>query len=504
MGSMNDQKRYNRIWGIIIPVLLLLLNFILKYIGISSNNISVDEPFSIYISQFDTSSILRILGQGNNPPLFELMLHYWTGITGIDAISVRFPSVLFSSLAVVFIYLSGKNNFKPATGLLAAILFSASTLQMYISHEARVYALFSLAFSATLYFYLEVFRKGKSRDDLIGLIIFGSLGMYSHYFGVIPVALIGASLMLRNVRKKAGSSILIALAVMIALYVPQMAAFFQRFSFTANEGTWVNFHDWRWIYGMLIRFFNSKFALLFLLIITFYIIKLLSREKRLNIVARGFIKPGPSLIVLLWFAIPYLTMYFISFRVPMFLDRYMAFCSIPLYIFLAHIFLGATSNQKFNYLAAVVFTTSMLMNFSFVPVNDHRPEEIARNIRSMRSEGDVVIVSPDYAMLEFAYYAYPEHFASQAKPKCSSEWESRVGLLHELEKENVFMANSILDTTIFSHKPSKVWYLRAKTMDYFDSDNRFLQYIENHYSKFRITEPDGFFVMYEFDTKVNK
>jgi hypothetical protein len=62
---------------------------------VSYAEIAIDEPFSIMVAQMPIAEILSFLGGGNNPPLFEIILHPVVMFLGIDVPWVRLPSVLF-------------------------------------------------------------------------------------------------------------------------------------------------------------------------------------------------------------------------------------------------------------------------------------------------------------------------------------------------------------------------------------------------------------------------
>lgn len=77
-------------------------------------------------------------------PVYFVVLHFWTKLFGVGEIVSRFPSVIFSVLAVSGIYRLGKNMFGEKTGMVAALLMGISYYSVAWAQEVRGYSLLLL------------------------------------------------------------------------------------------------------------------------------------------------------------------------------------------------------------------------------------------------------------------------------------------------------------------------------------------------------------------------
>ena len=121
-------NKYNTFFYLI-PIFFILINFYVKFKFISYQSIAGDEPFSIYFSQFNITTIISHLSSGNNPPLFEIILHLWIKLFGISETSVRLLPCLFSSITVYFIYKIGQKFFSFKSAIIASLFFTLSNYQ---------------------------------------------------------------------------------------------------------------------------------------------------------------------------------------------------------------------------------------------------------------------------------------------------------------------------------------------------------------------------------------
>ena len=66
---------------------LFVLNFILKFIFISSTDIGLDEPFTLFHAQKNVSDIIELPKTDIHPPLHILIIHFWVILFGTVIVS---------------------------------------------------------------------------------------------------------------------------------------------------------------------------------------------------------------------------------------------------------------------------------------------------------------------------------------------------------------------------------------------------------------------------------
>jgi mannosyltransferase len=388
--------------NIIFAAGFVMLNFILKFIFIDSRDIAMDEPFSIWLSQNYFNAIFTALKGGNDSALYYIFLHFWIKLFGIGAVAVRIPSVIFSSLTAGIIYYTGARFFSRKAGFLAAFIFTFSTMQIYFSHEARVYALFEMLAAWNMMLCLAILKDAENRRLYLWLFICDLLLIYSHYLGWMIPAVQVFILMLMPVRNMIWKPLLIVLLLLLICYIPNFAVLFSRIgAFTG--GTWVHKPQFSELYGNINRFLNSRYVTAMLLLIAMAGVIFLYIKHKVKEVAE-MLKQNSYWIVMLFFLLPYLLMFVISFRFPMFLDRYILFATPALYLTVA-LFIELIAVKKWLYFAfASLLLASMLLFFELNPDNHRRVSELAGKVKEMNKQGSLVLISPEYSCLELAYY----------------------------------------------------------------------------------------------------
>ena len=73
-------------------LLLLAMNALLKFSWLSVNDLSGDEPFTVYWSRQPIAALFEMLRTENNPPLHFLLVKMWGLLTPMQENWLRVPS----------------------------------------------------------------------------------------------------------------------------------------------------------------------------------------------------------------------------------------------------------------------------------------------------------------------------------------------------------------------------------------------------------------------------
>lgn len=148
-----------------------------------------------------------IRGDIGNSPAYYVLLHGWLNVFGLGDWSLRMPSVLFSTLTVLMLFLFVRRHFRSDTlALVSATVAAVEPFFVSYSHMARNYSMtFFLTLLAT-HLFLLILEKAPDRRSPIGLYLAYGLvfitSVLSHYLTVTVFLCHGlyALLYLRNLR----------------------------------------------------------------------------------------------------------------------------------------------------------------------------------------------------------------------------------------------------------------------------------------------------------------
>lgn len=430
----------------IIAIALVLINFLIKGFFLSNNSLGGDEPFSVYHAQMDVAAIIKLLSEGNNPPLYEVILHYWIKLFGISEFAVRFPSLIFSSISVLFIYKLGAKYLNKRIALYAGILFIFSNYQILYAHVARVYALLGMLSIVSMYYFLGVidialislkegakfFSNATSKRKLILLLFTDILIIYAHYFGFFILLtqflylLVNRKLFLRFWKQ-----IVISGGIIALFYLPNIIVLFNRF-LVSSGGTWVSPPDGIVsIYSMIRRFSNSPVVTVSVLTVFFFaLVSFIIRKKSKPV----DIHYG---LIVFWFLFVFFFMFGISYITPIFLDRYLMPCTITFSLLLGIALDVLVTESKRRYIIPVIVCVLFVVTANPNISNKRNVREAVKKVNEIKDTNTLVLICPRPFVINFMYYFDQKTFKNYDAKNSYSNIESA------LSKRNVFAINSI-------------------------------------------------------------
>jgi len=383
-----------------LPWAFLLINFVLKFFFIAENSLANDEPFSVYHAHMSPTQIVHYLKLGNNPPLYELLLHYWIQIFGDSLFSVRFPSYLLSAATVYFVFRLGSYFFSLRVATMASVLYSFSNYQMIYAHEARVYAMFGFLTVFSMFLYLRLFAHDKKFKAYIALLVVNTILLYSHYFGFFVIAIQTIFILFsgRDDKNRPGMRYGIYLILLFLAYLPNLWLVFTRFYVSSTEGTWLSKpNGLHALYQLLWKFSNQPLPTVVCIVI------IIAGSARLIGKKEFSAKNLANRFVFFWFFLPLVLVFSVSFYVPMFLDRYMIFISVAYYLLVAVCTDELAKVHRWRVLLFLLPCILFMGTYRLYVHNEKPMYEIVGTIDNLKTDATEVFISPTEPSYAFLY-----------------------------------------------------------------------------------------------------
>jgi mannosyltransferase len=452
-----------------IILLLFFINLILRFWGIEHSDISHDEPFSIFHSQNDVKEIITNLKSYNNPPLYEIILHFWINVFGISSYSVRALSVLLMSIVAVLIFIFGSKNVNLRVGLTSAFLFTFSSISYYYSHDARAYALFLFLSLLSTYLFFEQLKSYRLKY-LILLSLINAALLYTHYFGFIFIGIQIGLMLCFNYR----AYFVISYIATLLLYIPQFTVMYERLVDSAKRGTWLEKPEGiESIYNMIWSYTNAPVvAVISIVLIVIFMIQIknlviIYSENKLFLIY--------TIVV---FAIAFIGMFFLSYKLPMYLDRYLIFALPFLYYILSITVDSFFFKKTIKYLSSLILVTLFLVTVNIFSDKKRDITAVVNHIKSLKTPEILLIICPKDFAPTFAYHYNLRDF------KNSKGIDPLSRLCKNFSNQNIVFVNHYSEIShIEENKFNKVLYLDAeanfampenKVSDYLLSQKRIL------------------------------
>lgn len=168
-------------------LLICVLGFFLRLINLGGPGLWFDEFMSAFRAHSAFKDTIADLSGSPLPPLYYLIMKVWVRLFGESAFSLRFPSLIFSTLSIPLIFLLARELFDKKVGLISALLLSVSPYSINYAQDAKMYSLFwALGILSFLFFYR--FGKERRKKDLVAYTVTAVIALYTSYFAFFFIA----------------------------------------------------------------------------------------------------------------------------------------------------------------------------------------------------------------------------------------------------------------------------------------------------------------------------
>ncbi|MDR0887331.1 MAG: glycosyltransferase family 39 protein [Candidatus Nomurabacteria bacterium] len=321
---------------------LVLVGIGLLYIALCCFNLTrsiwFDESFSAGLVRFSFGDIFNLTAADVHPPLYYFALKVWEMVFGHTDFAMRFMSVLFGAIAIVFAFLWLRRSFGFKKAAIGALAMALSPMLVRYGQEMRMYTMVTaIVFAATYVLTVAVAKKDLRGNWLVRnrfWIIYGVLvaaAMWTHYFAALAfVAHLGWLITIYR-GKIFRSGAVLGYGLAVALFLPWLPLMIRQ-TLTSQTISWIP----RVSADTFVNFFSQSltsadaneiknyFAILFMggaAVAIFAIAKLLKKPVDKNV----------KLLVLLA-SVPVVLLFLLSMPPlrSVFIDRYLLFSLVAI------------------------------------------------------------------------------------------------------------------------------------------------------------------------------
>jgi 4-amino-4-deoxy-L-arabinose transferase-like glycosyltransferase len=216
----------------LVPLLLVTtLALALRLTGLGHESIWYDEAYSLNLAGKPFARLITGAEYDTgNPQAYFLLLHLWQQLWHSSSIeTARALSAIAGALCVPAVWLlARRSGASRRVGLLAALLVAVNPSLIFLSQEARTFALFASVATLAAAFVAAIVRGGGKTSAWCGFTACGMVLVHLHYYAAFVLVVLGLYLLLWGRRHAPGTVVkvgLAALAVTVA-FAPWLPIFY--------------------------------------------------------------------------------------------------------------------------------------------------------------------------------------------------------------------------------------------------------------------------------------
>ena len=341
-------------------IIIISFSILLRFYNLNHESFWIDEIISFYvanpnISFYETIQRHNLLEQV--PILFNISLKIYFKIFGYDYSHARYLVSFFSICSLAVCYLIIKKITKnKSIRLFFIFLVGLNIYLIKYSFELRVYSLFVLLISFSLYYFICITNGQQNKKNLFLFILFSILSFLSHPFSLIVIFSCLLYYSFKSFKqKKFNQNINISFLIIFLIACIYYALYF----YHLNEITsWIKIIDFKFFTNLYFsKFFGSRIIGLFFLISLIILI-----YRNFNFILNSNLLIF-LLIIINSFALPILFSFLIK---PILIDRYIIYVIVAILVLISILTFKIKNNK---------LRSSILFLFVFLTIGNFFTED---------------------------------------------------------------------------------------------------------------------------------
>lgn len=467
-------------------IVFVIISLAISFYTLTRQSIRLDEAQSLWVAAKTIPGILAYISMDVHVPLYELILHSWLQIFGINIIWARILSYIFFIASLPVLYFVSRQATSKTIALLTVMLYSLSPFIVWYSFEARMYTLFTLVTCISHYFFLKIIKTNGQRGE-VGYFFSTLLGLFTHYFFTLLILSQIVYLFIWIQDKKSEQwvifeeykpkellkNIFIPLFLAGLFFVPWGIYFIIQGAAAATQPLIPPSSVYNLLQTVINFLFGFQSATVQTLLIALWPLSVIPIffifSKRKAEIPFNNIK---YFIVVTLF--PIILVFVISFIKPVFLIRYLIFTAPSFFIIFSWILFQLS--RQISQALLVLFAFIMLGFLFFQNASNATPVKedyrgAANYISKKASAGDVIAISSPFTIYPFEYY-----YKGQAVIETIPFWDVyKSGRISKFSTER-------LKTQInnYSKNYNNVYIILSYDQGY---EKKIINYMDTHYQR---------------------
>ena len=395
-------------WPLWLGVILAVAG-LLRCFAIDVHSFWYDEAVMAELMTHTPGELLSgAVADNGNPPLYQVLGHFWLSIFGSSELALRIPSCIMGVAAVFLVAYLGRNLFGARIGLFAAALLAISPMAVELANEVRSYSLFLLLAIATTWFFIK-WIETSNISVLACYSVSMALVLYTHYYAFALMPAHALTLAASAGGRRRIVPWLVALLVTALLCLPWAPAFLRQLATPNNLSRMASTWQEQFLATPLVFAFGRTLAWRDSGMIPLGLSSLAAVACFAAPATWGLIRlrSRPSLLVLLagWLLIPTVGPFVAALcGKPLYTTRY-ATVALPAFLILVAVgFDSLRPAWKYAMVAIILtLTATSLARYASRPLKDDWRSATSLLVAEARP-GALFVFDVDHEITSFSYY----------------------------------------------------------------------------------------------------